>query len=199
MKQLLIFLFTITLFTACNNNKVGGLGGNTGSGWSKSDQNKFMDQCTEQLTGNPQAKQICSCVLGKAEKKYSSIKDANDATEAEGAKWARECIAGGGGDDGYDDNKGGGNRRDDEYDNNGGGRGWTKNDRNTFLSQCQDGLTGNGMNTAKAQRLCSCVLGKVEKKYSSLDDANTKGGENAGAKLMQECVAEGGNDNNDDN
>jgi hypothetical protein len=204
MKQLLIFLFAITFFTACNNNKNprlrnenGGLGGgdDTRSNWTSKDRNKALSECEDQIPGNPQAKQICSCLLEKVEKKYPDPEDVDKkSSKEEIADMTRGCLAGGGGGD-EDDNGLGRKKKIEGNEDNGGGFGWSKTDKNTFLGQCQDGLTQKGYNTGKAQQLCSCVLEKLEKRYSSLDEGNEKGGNAAGAKAMQECLGDEGNNN----
>jgi hypothetical protein len=90
-----------------------------------------------------------------------------------------------------------GDDRNDDGGNKGGG--WSKKERNNFLSQCEEGLAANGYSSSQARQLCNCVLGKVEKKYSSLDEANEQGGETAGAMAMQECAGGGGGDNDNYN
>jgi hypothetical protein len=97
--------------------------------------------------------------------------------------------------DDRDDRKG----RDEAGEDRGGGDSWSKKERSKFIDQCEEGLTGQGYGNAQARQLCDCVAGKLEKKYSSLSDANEKGGEAAGARAIQECAAGGGYGSDDDN
>jgi hypothetical protein len=207
MKQLIIFVFAITFITSCNNHKnpfkrddTGGLGGggdDTKSNWTSKDRKKAMNDCVAEIPDNPQAKQICSCLLEKVEKKYPDPEDVDKkSSKEEIADMTRACLAGGGGGGDEDDNGFGRKKKINEDDDNGGGGvGWSKRDKNTFLGQCEDGLAQKGYATGKAQQLCSCVLEKLEKRYSSLDEGNEKGGNAAGAKAMQECLGDEGNNN----
>ena len=99
-----------------------------------------------------------------------------------------------------------GNRDKDDRDNGDeddnsedGGGSWSKKDKNRFLQECEDGLTGQGYSSGQSRQLCDCVVKKLEKKYSSLNDANNKGGETAGARAIQECAAGGDYGNDEDN
>jgi hypothetical protein len=74
--------------------------------------------------------------------------------------------------------------------NNGmmGGGGWTTQDRNEFMNPCLQG--------GQTKEICSCVLQKLEKKYSNLNEANAKGGAQAGRDLALECMNGRGNNDN---
>jgi hypothetical protein len=89
--------------------------------------------------------------------------------------------------------------RDEDDEDRGGGDSWSKKERSKFIDQCEEGLTGQGYGSAQSRQLCDCVAGKLEKRYSSLSDANEKGGEAAGARAIQECAAGGGYGSDDDN
>ncbi len=203
MRQLLIFLFAMTLFAACNNNK----------GWSIADNQKGMKRCMDEVEGkvdDKTGKKYCSCVLEKVMAKYPSFDVADDKmTDEEVTKLGQACakqLKIGGGDMGNEDEdvmdgkkgkkKGGLFGGDDE---NGGGGGWSAKDKNAFISPCTDGLVQQGYTRAQARQLCNCAIEKIEKKYSSLQDADQRGGESAGSKAMQECLTAGGGDDNDDN
>lgn len=190
MKQLLIFFFTMTLFTACNNN----------SGWTTAERQKGLKACMDETAGkldDATAKKFCSCALEKAMRQWKTYAESENAPDDDpaGVEIGRSCLAAiqGGNDPEEGKKKGGGLF---------GGGGWSKSDKNTFSTQCQQNIEATGYSEGKARQLCDCILKKIEKKYSSLDDANEKGGEAAGTKARQECE-EGGNDdgngNNDDN
>ncbi len=79
-----------------------------------------------------------------------------------------------------------------------GGRGWSSQDKNAWMNDCKNAMGGDG----NASKLCNCMLTKMEKDYANYNDANTRGGEQLGAKLRQQCDNEMGNRNNnngDDN
>ncbi|MBL7740356.1 MAG: hypothetical protein JNK14_14160 [Chitinophagaceae bacterium] len=84
-------------------------------------------------------------------------------------------------------------RNDDRNrdDDNGGGS-WSKKDRNKFLGDCKGGFTGQGYTSAQARQVCDCVLEKLEAKYSSLRDADERGGETAGSQAAMACMGGGG-------
>lgn len=79
--------------------------------------------------------------------------------------------------------------RDDE-DNRGGS--WSKKDRTKFLNDCEGGFDGQGYSTSQAKQICDCVLEKLESRYSSLREADEKGGEAAGQKAAMACMGGGG-------
>ncbi|HMR92050.1 MAG TPA: hypothetical protein PKC69_07040 [Chitinophagaceae bacterium] len=73
---------------------------------------------------------------------------------------------------------------------------WSSQDRNQFLKDCNASMPGGGQ---QASQICDCVLSKIEKEYSSLADADRRGGEAAGARITQACVQEiGAGDYTDD-
>lgn len=96
-------------------------------------------------------------------------------------------------DDDYEaNNDDGDNYRDDRKAKN--SKGWTNSDRNQWRRTCNQAI-GNAQPNAK--ELCDCVLYKMEAEYTSLTDADTRGGEAAGKRLMQECLGVGGGGGND--
>lgn len=210
MKQLIIFLFSITFITACNNNKNprlrndnGGLGGggdDTRSNWTSKDRNKWMDECEGEIPGNPQSKQICSCVLDKLEKKYSDLDDANKkSSKDEVTVMTRACVAGGGG-GGDEDNNGFGRKKKIEgNEEEDGGRGWTNSQRQKFIDDCA-GSAKQSLGAAGANSYCECMQNKIEKKYNlSFDQANKLTKEDLStpeAKAdIQDCKGGNNNDN----
>ncbi len=80
-------------------------------------------------------------------------------------------------------------RKDDDSNNdeNTSSDGWTEKDKSKFLSDCMGGF---GDKQALGKKICACALEKFEKKYTSLDEANEKGGEAAGTRYGKECMTE---------
>lgn len=200
MKKLLIIVCIIALFTNCNNTAGSG-------GWSSQERQKGLKLCMDEVEGkidNATGKKYCNCVLEKAMRKYKTYDEAQAAPDEEGVELAQACanvLQGGGGDDPGDEpkkGKGGGLF---------GGGGWSKSDKNNFLTPCTNSMVNQGYSAPQAKQLCDCALGKLEKKYTSLAEADKKGGEQAGAATMQECMTGNmndeydneNNDNNDDN
>jgi hypothetical protein len=221
MKKLLILLLSASLFISCNNNKDQGGGGlnnnnNNRGGWSNAEKSKFMNDCVNG-GGN---KQLCSCVLGKLQRKYRNMQEADRVGgEAAGQQLAMECQQGnrGGNDDNnWNDDGGGGNNDDNNWNDDGGGgnnddnmndnnRGdndndnmndnsgggfsrsggsWSGSDKSKFMNDC---ISGGG-----TQQLCSCVLGKLQRKFKGMAEADRIGGAAEGERLGQECRNQGG-------
>jgi hypothetical protein len=95
------------------------------------------------------------------------------------------------GDDDYD------NRGDDNYEtrntkNKSNSKGWTSADRNEWRTACNQQI---GQSVANARDLCDCVLTKLEAEYSNYREADAKGGEAAGRRMMEECVQMNGGGN----
>jgi hypothetical protein len=80
------------------------------------------------------------------------------------------------------------NRNENKTNVNTGSTGWAENDRTRFLKECVGSFDEN--NTALANQICPCVLGKMEKEYTSYSEADTKGGEEAGKRLALQCKDE---------
>lgn len=76
--------------------------------------------------------------------------------------------------------------------NNAKGGGWNAQDKNAWMRDCKNAM-GNDESVSK---LCNCMLSKMEKDYANYNDANTRGGEQLGASLRQQCDKELGNNNN---
>lgn len=66
-----------------------------GGSWSSSDERKFMDECTGTAApkvGEARAKEYCTCMMGKAEKHFSSYSEANTGmSTTQLNSWAAEC------------------------------------------------------------------------------------------------------------
>lgn len=132
-------------------NKNGGLG--MGGGWSKSEENQFMQPC---LQGG-QSQEICSCVLQKLEKKYATFKEADQkGTSEEGKQLAMECMNGGNGL----------NNNDDNNNNNQEGS-WTDQQRQSYIQGCSTAAQQQqGYSAQEANDYCDCMTRKIEQKYS---------------------------------
>lgn len=71
---------------------------NDSQGWSKSDENRFMNDCegtAKENVGAARANEYCDCMLQRMKKMYSSYKEADDdlkgATQEEINKLAAPC------------------------------------------------------------------------------------------------------------
>lgn len=71
---------------------------NESQGWSKSDENRFMNDCegtAKENVGAARANEYCDCMLQRMKKMYSSYKEADDdlkgATQEEINKLAAPC------------------------------------------------------------------------------------------------------------
>lgn len=86
-------------------------------------------------------------------------------------------------------------KNDDRNNDNTGNTGWAENDKTTFLKECIASFDES--QGALANKICPCVLEKMEKEYTSYNEANTKGGEAAGNRLALQCKDEivGNSDN----
>ncbi len=64
-------------------------------------------------------------------------------------------------------------RKDDDSnsDENTSSDGWTEKDKSKFLSDC---MGEAGDDQALAKKICPCALAKMEKKYSSLSEAESR-------------------------
>jgi hypothetical protein len=101
-----------------------------------------------------------------------------------------------------DDTRNTRNNDDDDYrddDRRNTKKDWTNADRSQWRKTCNQAI---GQAQPNARELCDCVLQKMEAEYTSLNDADTRGGEAAGKRLMQECLGMsndgGGGYENDD-
>ena len=187
---LLLGFFSTLVFTSCNNSK---------GGWTMQDKNAWMTDCKNAMGTDENSSKVCNCMLTKMEKDYANYNDANTrGGEQLGATLRQQCekeLTG--------NNRNIINNNNNNNNNNGGG-GWTSKDKGAWMNDCKNAM-GNGENVNK---LCNCMLTKMEKDYANYNDANTRGGEQLGATLRRECEAElmgnGGNDdengnnNNDD-
>ena len=118
-----MFLMAVSLLTACNNDKKPTrdkddyrnsddktdskddrdqddtrTNDNDSQGWSKSDENRFMNDCegtAKENVGAARANEYCDCMLQRMKKMYSSYKEADDdlkgATQEEINKLAAPC------------------------------------------------------------------------------------------------------------
>ena len=98
MKKVLIFILAVSLFAACKNDKKAKDDRSTtkekddystsddkrdddnGSGWTKSDESRFMSDCegtAKQNVGAARANEYCDCMLQRMKKMYSSYTEAD--------------------------------------------------------------------------------------------------------------------------
>ncbi len=191
MKKLIFILSAITFFIACNDNKTGGI---MGGGWSASDKEKWMNDCTPGLVSSMSedvAKKYCNCVLEQLEKKYSNYKEMNrKGSYEEGQALGKNCtyiITGG--------QQGGGN---DNTNDGGGGLmgGWSSTDEQKFMSTCIQNAVNTGADEQTSRTHCNCTLKKIQKKYNSYDEADRSMTQSEVAALEQECLDERGSLNN---
>lgn len=78
-------------------------------------------------------------------------------------------------------------KNDDEQSDFTSNDGWSEKDRNKFLSDCMGSTSDN---QEQGKKICPCVLEKLEKKYSSLSEGDTKGGEAEGRSMAIACAEE---------
>jgi len=67
--------------------------------------------------------------------------------------------------------------------------GWSSSDKKQWMKVCVDPLV-ESLGESKAQNYCSCVLDKIQEKYSNFDKANTMGSEEEGVELGKACMGE---------
>lgn len=80
------------------------------------------------------------------------------------------------------------NNRDrdrDDYSSSG----WSNSDKKQWMKVCVDPLV-ESLGESKAENYCSCVLDKIQEKYSNFDKANTMGSEEEGVELGKACMSE---------
>ena len=98
------------------------------------------------------------------------------------------------------DNPNTNNREKDNYRNNNDNNknentkdkdkttGWTKADEESWMTQCKSQVPQLSEETQNSY--CSCVLKKLEAKYSNFEEMNLKGTEQIGVDLGKECIKE---------
>lgn len=133
------------------------------SNWTSKQRNKWLNECMDAADNSPRAKEVCSCVLEKMEKKYPDASDVEKASEAEGTRLAKECMAGGGGNEEDNDED---TKNDDDRDNNQGGN-WTNLQRKQFIQGCATvARKAQGFTSEQANSYCDCMTRKVERKHT---------------------------------
>lgn len=87
------------------------------------------------------------------------------------------------------------NRDKDDYRNNTGNndnkndnKSWSAADVGTFNQQCRDAMSKKGLTDDQLNQVCSCVLEKMEKKYSNMAELDAKGTEEEGREAGQACM-----------
>ncbi len=77
--------------------------------------------------------------------------------------------------------------RDDDDDSRSGE--WSSSDKSQWMKVCRDPLV-ESMGDTRATDYCECVMGKISKKYSTFQKANTQGTEQEGEEMGRECIKE---------
>jgi hypothetical protein len=80
------------------------------------------------------------------------------------------------------------NADENKTTDNFGNSSWTETDKNKFLKECAasfDESQGDLPN-----KICPCVLQKMEKEFTSYSEADSKGGEAAGQRIALQCKDE---------
>ncbi len=185
MKTILSFVASMLIITACKN------------GWSVAERNDFINTCTNAAAANmgqDKAKAYCTCMQQKLEAKYPNSQEANKVLSAPGAMQTPEmtvmvqsCLSGGNANVNTNNNGNGGGVlggvNNNNNNNNIGGTGaWSKADEDKWMNICATNPNN--------RELCSCVLQKLEKKYASYDEMNTKGTSEEGQQLGLQCKEE---------
>jgi hypothetical protein len=150
-----------------NGKDKGVLGNKKAGGWSKQDEDKWMSSCIKvQPEDNQQSRALCSCVMQKAEKKYSTYEEEERlGTADEGRQWSQECANGG--DNGTGDNENKNNPLGNIFGNNNNGGGWTDQQRQEFVQGCSGiAQQKQGFTVQEANNYCDCMQKKMEKKFS---------------------------------
>ncbi|MBL7740355.1 MAG: hypothetical protein JNK14_14155 [Chitinophagaceae bacterium] len=154
--------------------------------WTSKQRTEWLNECVDEAGNTPQARDICACVLEKAEKKYPDVSDAENMTESEAERMARDCMSGigggGAGDEEADD--------DDDAareDKGSGGGSWSNLQRKQFIQGCATTARQvQGFTAQQANDYCDCMTRKVERKHSfneaakmTSEDFNTSYWQNA--------------------
>lgn len=134
----------------------------TKGNWTSKQRTQWLNDCIDEAGNTPQAREICSCVLEKAEKKYPDVRDAEKLSEAEGERLARECMNGDNSDSDPDEEDYAG--KDDQGS---GGGSWSNLQRKQFIQGCATtARQAQGLTAQQANDYCDCMTRKVERKHS---------------------------------
>lgn len=196
MRKLLLFLLAFSLLTSCNDSQFSKKASkeetadkddrdkgkdedddrddkknkddDTESNWTTKQRNKWLNECIDAASSNPQARELCSCVLEKVERKYPDSEDAEKVSEAEATRLAKECLAGiradGADDDGEVDTR---KVADDGDEDNNQGGGWSNLQRKQFVRGCATtAKQAQGFTTEQANSYCDCMTRKLERKHT---------------------------------
>ena len=204
MKKLFVLLMALGFFvSACNNNKTGKnqntnnrdkddygkndkmnnadenkTNDNSGnSTWTETEKTKILKDCVASFDESQSAlaNQICPCLLGKMEEKYTSFNDADTrSSEAEIKSFTLQC-------------------KDEVSGNNGNNNnsmtgGWSGNDINEFVSTCVSSAVQQGMSQDLSQKYCSCMQQKLEQMFPDPKDAGNITEEQMNTPSMQEIA-----------
>lgn len=118
------------------------------------------------------SREICTCILGKMEKKYKNLADADErGGEQAGRELSIQCMNEGNG--GNMDNNGG---DDDRFTNDRNdqrrGDGWTNAQRREWTKVCITSVENEGIDSRRAENICTCVQEKMERENPDYEGAN---------------------------
>lgn len=101
--------------------------------------------------------------------------------------------------DDYGKNENNNNDDENKTNDNTGNTGWSGMDKNKFIKECVASFDESQGDLAN--KICPCVLQKMEKEFTSYNEAETKGGEAASNRIAVQCKDEivGKTDNTNNN
>ncbi len=148
MKKILLTTLIVTLLTATHS-----FAQQTGEkkGWPSTERYAFLKECVieaKNAMSEDSARFYCYCMQERVEKKYPSIEEAANITEADMGSEAwlkdiKDCLYGF----------------------------WSTEEREIFLTNCIGSAQKGGITGDKAKDYCECMLYKVEKAFPNPLDA----------------------------
>lgn len=156
-----------------NNSNNGKADGNNIIAWSEAQKTEFISSCVNTAVkslSKDKAEAYCSCMEQKFEIKYPDPNDASkitaeDLQTPEMKAMIQSCLEDANAKNNYNIDVG-----------------WSKKDEDRWLDTCA--VYSNN------KELCLCVLQKIEKKYTSYEEADRLGSEEEGKQMAQECLNE---------
>lgn len=149
--------------------------------WSRADIADFNRDCEKNMSDikemtTRQMEDYCACLLEKFQDKYDSYDEMDKKSSyEEGKEVGDECKSALTGKKDY-------NSRSRETS-----AGWTERGRQQWMDQCTESV-GDNMSSRNKQEYCSCILEKLELRYDNFDDMNTRGTQEEGVELGQQCL-----------
>lgn len=144
----------------------------TGNNWSRKQTDEWRDDCLSEYRDEPNAKQMCECMIDKISQKFPDENDAKKADEDELDQLIEDCEAR----FKNNNNDNGGyirtDRTDDYIQDNNNRSSWTDLQRQQYIRDCESTAAKNQSYTAQQiNSYCDCMTRKVERKYSFPDAA----------------------------